>query len=369
MVVVLQRFENRRFATNLGHPRIQRGLAGSFKKHKLVDQKRGNQRARDAVERGGTLLPALHGLPMGGPKIGGQRVGACVKQVAIVQGFVVLVVVSRQAQRTGFDAHVDVFGHQHHLTRGWLLAVLLAQGIHYAQNLVVRLALRQARRQRVVQRLGLEEQLAFGFAMAGGIELQAHANVGAVAAGQGVQTAAGLARVAGHFSHAFFVAIELFKHDHRQKDVVLFKAEQAHGVVHQDVGVQHEQFCGSAQFTLFRCGGCAGWPLHACAVCRCTFDRCLSVVSAAGRCAQGGCLHRFRSFIGGWNRYLAHWTRRQVIGIGVARRLARNLTRQWVLNVGGGVSFSRLGGGSSRGVKGGLGQEGGTLGRGRWQGH
>jgi hypothetical protein len=37
------------------------------------------------------------------------------------------------------------------------------------------------------------------------------------------------------------VAVELLERDHRQVDVVLFEAEQRGRVVHQHVGVEHEQ--------------------------------------------------------------------------------------------------------------------------------
>ena len=59
---------------------------------------------------------------------------------------------------------------------------------------------------------------------------------------QRIERAAGLSRIPRHFGHALFVTIELFEHDHGQKNVVFFEAKQAHWVMQQDVGVQHEQF-------------------------------------------------------------------------------------------------------------------------------
>src|SRR5256885_7183803 len=41
------------------------------------------------------------------PEVLGQGQGACVKQVAVVQNLVVLVVLGCQAQRACLDAHVD----------------------------------------------------------------------------------------------------------------------------------------------------------------------------------------------------------------------------------------------------------------------
>jgi hypothetical protein len=37
------------------------------------------------------------------------------------------------------------------------------------------------------------------------------------------------------------VRVELLEREDRQVDVVLLEPEQARGIVHQDVGVQHEQ--------------------------------------------------------------------------------------------------------------------------------
>ena len=39
----------------------------------------------------------------------------------------------------------------------------------------------------------------------------------------------------------FLLAVQLFQHDHGQKHIMLFKVEQAHRVVHQDIGVEHKE--------------------------------------------------------------------------------------------------------------------------------
>jgi hypothetical protein len=55
-----------------------------------------------------------------------------------------------------------------------------------------------------------------------------------------VEKAADLARVARGLAGAFLGVVELFEHDHRHVEVVFFEAEQAGGVVQQDVGVEDE---------------------------------------------------------------------------------------------------------------------------------
>jgi hypothetical protein len=145
---------------------------------------------------------------------------------------------------TGLHAHVDVLGHQHHLAA----RKLLAQALHHAQDLVVGLALRQPGGQLHVQQRGLEEQLAAGFAVPGagqfdaglGVELAAFAALRGDGS-QRIQLAADLAHAARHLAHALLVAVELLERDHRQEHVVFLEAEQAHRVVHQHVGVQHEE--------------------------------------------------------------------------------------------------------------------------------
>ena len=120
--------------------------------------------------------------------------------------------------------------------------MFFAQSRHHTQNLIVCLALRQAQRQVVVKWLGLEQQVATRLRIACGAQSQALGNVSALRAGQCVQGAAGLACIASDLGHAFFMAVKLFEHDHGQEDVVFFKSEKAHRVMHQHIGVEHKQF-------------------------------------------------------------------------------------------------------------------------------
>ena len=253
VVEFLEGFQDRGLAANLGHARIKAGLAGRFKIHKLVDVQARHDGAADAVESVAAALPAFHRLAMPNPEVRGQGQGAGIQQVAVFQGLVVLIVFCGQSQRPCLHAHVDVFGHQHHITR----RVLLAQGLDHAQNLVVGLALGQAHGQAHVQGLRLEKQLATHIAVAGAVQRQAFGHVGALGAGQRIQRAAGLACVACHLGHAFFIAVQLFQHDHGQEDVMFLKAEQAHGVVHQYIGIEHEKLGGALRlFGLGRLGAC-----------------------------------------------------------------------------------------------------------------
>ena len=50
----------------------------------------------------------------------------------------------------------------------------------------------------------------------------------------------------GHLREALFVSVEFLKRGHRQVDVVLFKAKEARGVVHQDIRVQYKELCRPA---------------------------------------------------------------------------------------------------------------------------
>ena len=102
-------FKHRCLASNFGHPRIQTGLAGRFKINKLVDEQVGNDGAGYAVESVDALLPTFHRFPMCGPKVGGEGDSTRIKEIPIVQCFVILVVIGCQTQGPRFNPHVDVF--------------------------------------------------------------------------------------------------------------------------------------------------------------------------------------------------------------------------------------------------------------------
>ncbi len=110
-----------------------------------------------------------------------------------------------------------------------------------ADDVVVGLAGRQAGGNGVVDRLGLQEQAA-GRGV-GRVALQRDALLDAVGrlADQFVEIAARLSRVASDFRHALLVVVEFLQRHHREEDVVLLEPEQARRVVHQHVGVEHEQ--------------------------------------------------------------------------------------------------------------------------------
>ena len=88
-----------------------------------------------------------------------------------------------------------------------------------------------------------------------------------------VQAAADLAGVARDLAHAALVVVQLFQRDHRQEHVVLLEAEEGGGIVHQHVGVQHEQLVGrrlGARGAVPTCVPCGGdgrhrgvWPCRA----------------------------------------------------------------------------------------------------------
>ena len=56
-----------------------------------------------------------------------------------------------------------------------------------------------------------------------------------------VEEARYLARVARDLGHALLVVVELLEREDREVDVVLLEPEEARGIVHQHVGVEHEE--------------------------------------------------------------------------------------------------------------------------------
>ena len=172
------------------------------------------------------------------PEVRRQFAHAGVEEVDILQHLVVEIVLGGEPQRTRLDAHVDVFGHQDDLP----LRLLPLQGHHHADDVIVRLAQGERLGKRAVQRLGLQEQLARGGIRRVALERDARVDLAGDAADDFVEVAARLARVARDFRQAFLVAVEFLQRHDRQEHVVLLEAEQAGGIVHQHVGVEHEQF-------------------------------------------------------------------------------------------------------------------------------
>ena len=83
-----------------------------------------------------------------------------------------------------------------------------------------------------------------------------------------IERTAHLTRIARHFGHALLVVVEFLERHHRQIDVVFLEAEERTRVVHQHVGIEHEQLAhldfrlaALAPFVLHaRFGGeCGGW--------------------------------------------------------------------------------------------------------------
>ena len=246
MGAIAQGFEHCAVAANLGHLCIQAGFACLLEIDKLIDEHVLHQRPVYAIEGVHAFLPAFDVLGLCVPKIGRQNKHAVIEQLVVTQGFVVFVIFGGQPQRACLDAHIDVFRNQHHLA----LRVLLFKRGHHAQNLVVGLALGQRiRRQSVVLHTGLKEQVARGLAVAGRVQRDAFCQFFfGSRSHQCIEHAAGLAHVARHFVAAFFVAVHFLQHDQGQIDIVLFKPEQAGGVVHQHIGVEHEQFAGCGRY-------------------------------------------------------------------------------------------------------------------------
>ena len=84
---------------------------------------------------------------------------------------------------------------------------------------------------------------------------------------QRIERARHLARIARHFGHALLVVVEFFERHHRQIDVVFLEAEQRRRVVHQHVGVEHEQLAhldlpagrAGAACSARASAACGGW--------------------------------------------------------------------------------------------------------------
>ena len=115
------------------------------------------------------------------------------------------------------------------------------------EDLVVGLAVGERGRQHRRDHFGLQIQLA-GRGTAG-FDVEGNAVGDSVRHRRDelVEEARGLPRVARDFGDAFLVVVELLEREDRQIDVVLLEPEQARGVVHQHVRVEHEQLGGKLE--------------------------------------------------------------------------------------------------------------------------
>ena len=211
VTVVLQRLQDGCLAADFLDQRLEGLIA--LEEQELVDQQAAAHRSGDAVIGVAGLLPGLHVLAVAVPEILRQCADAGVEQVGVFKHLVVEIILGRQAQCAGLDAHVDVFRHQDDLT----LLLRFLQVFDDADDLVVGLAAGQAGRQRAVDGFGLQEQLAFGRLVAVAGERYALGDVVLQRADDFVEVTAGLARVARDLRHAFFVAVQLLERGHRDE--------------------------------------------------------------------------------------------------------------------------------------------------------
>ena len=55
-----------------------------------------------------------------------------------------------------------------------------------------------------------------------------------------VENSARFANVSSRFGHAFLAGVEFFENDERKEHVVLLKAEYRRRIMHEHIGVEHE---------------------------------------------------------------------------------------------------------------------------------
>ena len=116
MGVILQRFEHRAFAFLRGNDGIKRFIF--VLKYKFIDVEAGDHRPLDAIQGSPMFLPGFHVLAVLVPKIFWQLAHAGVEQIGILQNLVIKIIFRRHPNRARLDAHIDVFGHQHHTAFG-----------------------------------------------------------------------------------------------------------------------------------------------------------------------------------------------------------------------------------------------------------
>ncbi|MNZ31417.1 hypothetical protein D3C78_487160 [compost metagenome] len=144
------------------------------------------------------------------------------------------VVLGRDPAGAGLEAHVDVFGHQHHVQ-------FLAPAAQLQQLVDDDVVVEVFRQQAVglVARAHENRQEAFGAALA---TLDRHAllDIGRRGITQGlVDQTDRLATFGGNRLFASLEFVELLQHRHRDGDVVLLEVEQGVWIVNQYIGIEH----------------------------------------------------------------------------------------------------------------------------------
>ncbi len=124
------------------------------------------------------------------------------------------------------------------------LRVHVLQVHHDGEDLVVGLAVGERRGQHRRDHLGLQEEPAGGGAARLRRERDALDDAVGHRGDELVEKARRLPRVARDLGDALLVVVELLEREDRQVDVVLLEPEEARGVVHQHVGVEHEELAG-----------------------------------------------------------------------------------------------------------------------------
>ena len=254
LAVVLGQFKHHAVRTDLVHQRFE--AAPALHEHALVGQQFGQLRAAQPVEGSAFLLPGLEMVAVGVPETGIELGQPAVEQVDVFEDLVVVVVLGAQAEDGSLDAQIDVLGHQcDRCARAFLL-----QRQRGAEDVVVRLVAGQCGRQFILHAAGLQVEGAAGgqgACVLDALHCQRDAGgdvIGRGAPGEVIQKAVHLAHVAGDLGSALLGVVQLLQHGHGQEYAMFLEPEQGGGVMHQHVGVEHEQ-------ALF---GHAGGPFRPC---------------------------------------------------------------------------------------------------------
>src|SRR5699024_10734177 len=165
--------------------------------------------------------PGFDVFTVPGPEVVGQGHDTVVEQVRIINDMVAEVVFGVQAQSTGLEAHVDVFGDQND---GAVRKDIL-HGVNDFKDDVVGLAHGQPEGKIGLERPCLEVKLATGSGIARGVQSQSPGQIGIGSTCQTIQKAADLPGVSRHFGQALFLVVQFFKDHHGQEDVVFLKLE------------------------------------------------------------------------------------------------------------------------------------------------